>query len=156
MLRARDCPTGAFPRQAFDRRNQLLRIYRLGNIAVHAGRQTSVAVALHDSRRECNDWKMSAGGPFLLANSAGGGESIHFGHLDVHENDVEVLQLKGFDGFATVFDTDDRMPALLQNACGDALIHGVVFGQQNLEFLRRGSSRWLGVRRRPILPCWLR
>jgi hypothetical protein len=52
-----------------------------------------------------------------------------FGHLHVHENEIELLLLQRRRRFGTVARYDRVVPALFEQPYGEALIDGVVFGE---------------------------
>ena len=71
------------------------------------------------------------------ANGLGGLPSIylghlcHLGHLHVHENDVENVEVESFHGLAAVGDGGDAVSSLFEQPRGQLLVHGIIFGQQD-------------------------
>jgi len=72
---------------------QFLRSDRLAYITIHPSRQAAFAVAGHGMRREGNDGNVFSGSLFV-ANGRRCFKSIHVGHLDIHQNQVEGLLCK--------------------------------------------------------------
>ena len=62
-------------------------------------------------------------------------------HLQVHQHEVERSRLEGADGVLAVGHGDDTEPQLLEQARGDHLVGGVVFGQQNACAAASDSAR---------------
>ena len=62
---------------------------------------------------------------------AGGLEPVHSRHLHVHQHQVESLRGHGLGRFRAVVRNDHGVPALLKNAHRHALIHDIVFGEQD-------------------------
>lgn len=54
--------------------------------------------------------------------------SNHYGHLDVHENDIKLLLLDLFHGFKTVADNGHHVVVLFEDLDGEPLVDTVVFG----------------------------
>ena len=71
-----------------ERLDQLVDAYRLGEVIVHAGRDAHLAVALHRVGRHRDDARALAGA--ARADRARGLETVHFGHLHVHQDDIVV------------------------------------------------------------------
>ena len=86
----------------FDEFKQVTAADGLGEVPVHAGRQTAFLVSLHGVSRQSNYWDVLAGGLFALADCHGSFESVQLWNLHVHEDDVEGLLLE----------RRERMPAV--------------------------------------------
>ena len=90
---------------------------RLGEIAVEAGGQAALAIALHGVGRQRDDRHVAAAFSLALANRPERLEAVHLGHLQVHQDDVEAGCLERGEGRAAVrgddhaYDPDAR-------ACG--------------------------------------
>ena len=78
----------------FDDGEQHRRIDRLREIAVHAGGQAPLAVAVHRVRGHRDDADVPARGALALANRDGRLEAAHHRHLQVHQHEVERLALE--------------------------------------------------------------
>ena len=74
-----------------------------------------VRIPVDDSRADCGR----------------GLQSVHLGHLYVHQNDVELLRPRGLNRFTAGIDHHNRVAALFENARGKTLIDQVVLGQQD-------------------------
>ena len=74
---------------------------------------------------------------FSLARMiAGGFETIHVGHLHIHQDQIEsagAMLLDGCQRFSPVPGDDNRVAALLEQARGDQLVDLVVLGQENAQ-----------------------
>src|SRR2546428_7290341 len=68
---------------------ELLRADRRTNISIHAGIKTSLPIAFHRITGHRDDRYMNPGGLFLLSNGSRRLETIHVGHLKIHQDDVE-------------------------------------------------------------------
>ncbi len=74
---------------------------------------------------------LNNGDLFSLTYGGGGHISIHVGHLDIHENDVERFLLQGCQRLEAVHGQFHLMAKLLKQAESQMLVDAVVFGQQN-------------------------
>ena len=70
---------------------------------------------------------------FRVANGARRFQAVHFWHLYIHENHVEGLILQELEHGPSRGCDSNRMPALLQDACGHSLIYQVVLREQDGE-----------------------
>ena len=93
---------------------QLLGADRLGDIGVHAGLQAAFAVAFHGVRGDRHDGDVVPG--LLLAGADGGRGivAVQLGHLDVHQDQIEVFGFERRQRFAAVGGNGDAMPVFLQ------------------------------------------
>ena len=82
--------SGTEPASEFlDGRDQPIDVDRLREVAVHAGLQAALAVALHRVRGQRDDRHVRAGRALALADGRRGLEAAHDRHLHVHDDDVE-------------------------------------------------------------------
>ena len=63
----------------------------LGQVLVHARRQAALAIALHGVSGKRDDGNMFASLLFFFADRGRSRKTVHFRHLNVHENEVEGL-----------------------------------------------------------------
>ncbi len=63
---------------------------------------------------------------------------IHFGHLYVHQDQVEVLIRERFHRFAPIGRDGDAMSPLLKQPRRQPLVHGIVFRNQHVQ-----DCRWV-------------
>lgn len=104
---------------------------RLAEIPVHAGGDGGVAVFLEDIRGERDD--EGAMGAWVVADAAGGFESVHDWHLDIEKNDVVGMGRAGADGFEAVGD-DIRLDAeTAEEKADDLLVGDIILGDEDLE-----------------------
>ncbi len=99
---------------------------------IHAGGDAILAILAHDIGGERDDGQAFA--PLLaleLANAPGGGEAVHDGHLAVHEHGVVVRLGEALQGIRAIVGEGDIGREFLQQVLGHALVHGIVFDQQD-------------------------
>ena len=72
---------------------------------------------------------MAAGQFFLLADDASRFEPIHFWHLDVHKDRVEVVTGGEVDRLATIIGDCDAMAVPLEQSYCQALVDEAILGQ---------------------------
>src|ERR1700722_48802 len=70
-----------------------------------------------------------------FAKNPGCFESVHLGHLHVHEDKIEVILLQRNESFLAIAGDGYDMLALLKKAAGELLINKVVFREQDFERL---------------------
>ncbi|MFM1944605.1 MAG: hypothetical protein RI897_3587 [Verrucomicrobiota bacterium] len=73
--------------------------------------------------------------------------AVHFGHLEVHEDEVEGgwIGLEGFDRFEAVIGDRDRGAGALKEFAGDLLVDFVIFREEDTGALEEvGVFIWLG------------
>ena len=121
-----------------DHRQQLFYLEGLGDVVVHARFQAALPVAFHGMGGHRDDGDVAARLLLTRAQETGGLETVHLGHLNVHEDEVEghpsgFGPLPGGHGLLAVAGDGDRVPLLLQDAHGQPLVDGVVLGQQEAE-----------------------
>jgi len=110
-------------------------------VVVHAGGEAALAGVEDGVGGEGDDVGLGAG--VFLADAAGGFEAVHFGHVAIHEDDVEGGLLEGFEGFEAVGDAVGFVPEFLEEKGGDALVDGVVFDDEDAVGVGVGG-RWSG------------
>ena len=120
---------------ALDDGKQLMRLEGLRQIVVHAGREATVFLDAGSMGREGDDSLLRPAG--RGANHFGGGEPVHFGHLDIHQDDVERLARNGRNRLSAVADDLDDVPALLEHHAGDFLVYRIVLRNQDAELAMR-------------------
>ena len=64
---------------------------------------------------------------------AGGLQAVHFGHLDVHKDEVEGFFLELFQYFFSIFCDSCRVAHFVKDENGQLPVDGVVFCQQDAE-----------------------
>ena len=132
--------------------DQLGRFDGLAEVRIHAGGDAVFAVLAHDIGGERDDGQPLAAAALALglANAPGGGESVHDGHLAIHQHGIEGGLGKAFQAFGAVVGEGDVGGELLQQVLRDALIHRVVFHQQDLVAAEGGVH---GLCERDAAPC---
>jgi hypothetical protein len=78
---------------------------------------------------------------FLPANGCCGGETIHLGHLTVHENEVEPAARGCLDGGPSVGCDRDATSQHLQHGGRHILVDGVILGQEDVGVDARTRGR---------------
>src|SRR5688572_13583927 len=114
----------------FDLGEQNVFLYGLGDVPVHARFETHLAVPLHGVGGHCDDGE-SRSATLSCADGACGVEAIDFGHLDVHEDNVELLRACVVDGFASVVGDGDGVTRAFEHADRKLLVHGIILGEQD-------------------------
>jgi hypothetical protein len=87
-----------------------------------------------------DDRNVRAGAQFPCAEASGGLQAVHFRHLHVHQDNVEVMERIFFpelQGFDAVVYRSGRVPLFLQKLLRQDAIDCIVFGKQDIEFTRR-------------------
>src|SRR6056297_3348705 len=83
--------------------NQLSGVDRFGNVSIHATGQALFAVAVHGMGGEGDNRSPAISRLFFRrAQLAGSLITIHFGHLDVHQDQIKILGSDRFEGFYAV------------------------------------------------------
>src|ERR1019366_3091931 len=122
-----------------DRFHEFGRSNWFADVAVHSGRQAAVSIASHGVGRHGDDgsatvaWVAPFGGFLAPANLSDSLKAIHHGHLDIHEDDVKMLDGERIDSQLAVGRHDDSVPGLLKHAPGHGLVDRVVFRYQDIE-----------------------
>lgn len=115
---------------AHEGRLEEVRAKRFAKEVVHASAKRVQAVLVEGAGCEGDDPRaILVGGKG--ADAAGGLVSVHAGHLDIHEDDVELAALKRADGLGSVGDDVGLVAEAAEGELGDALVHGVVLGEQD-------------------------
>jgi hypothetical protein len=74
---------------------------------------------------------MFATGFFEGTDGRGGFETVHFGHLDVHEGDIKTMQRCGDERFPAVECGGNDVIAFRKHAARNHLVHGVVLEEED-------------------------
>ena len=128
--------TSRRPPSFYDRAD-ILQAHWFGDIVVHAGRDAFLAVALHCVCRHSNDdnrrlvvWELRA---LLLAlpNKARHLQPAHFGHHDVHEDQIVWLPIERGERFHAIGRQVGTIAHLLEQADGDLLVDDIVVAKEN-------------------------
>ena len=140
---------GDLPRGFAEDLLQIGHAHRFADIVVHARGQTLVAVSLHRVGGEGhNPDPARAAGGFELAEAASGGVAVHFRHLAIHQHDIVMDAVDGFERLKPVGRDVGRETEFLQLLQGHFLIDDVVLGQQDLEVTAQGDRLVLAGFRR--------
>ena len=114
-------------------------------MVVHAGAQAGLAVLRHRIGGQCDDGQALARRLLARADLPGRLESVHLGHVAIHQDEVEVALRVGIQRFAAVVDHRHAVALDLQDAERNLLVDEVVFHQQDLA---AGPGQRLGSRAR--------
>ena len=139
---------GGGGRQPIDRVEQLLKLDRLGHVAVEAGLQATLAVAAHGVGGERHQRQVLARLPLALPDDGRHLETVHLGHLDVHQRHVIAARGERIEGGAAVADDGDGVAHLVEQPQHQPLVDHVVFGEQKTQRVARAPGRWLRDRAR--------
>ena len=108
---------------------QILDLEWLGEIPDHARVLRLITIALHGAGGERDDGDLPAILPLPGANEPRGLETIHFGHVDVHQDRVEELLFEAIDRLDTIVRNDDLMAEFFEQTRRDFLVDAIVLGQ---------------------------
>ena len=120
------------------------------DVAVHSRRQATFLVAFHGVGGHGDDRQVSAGGLLPRADDPGGLETIHVGHLHIHQDQIEsagARLVQGGQRFSPVPGDDHRVAALSEQPRGDQLVDLVVLGQENAQLSPAFAQGVTGDRR---------
>ena len=101
-----------------------------GNEIIHAGCQTAVSILAHCRCGHSNNGYVSTYSLFP-ADFRRGLQAVHLRHLNIHENQIEIILSPLLQRFQAIPCQRDPVSHLAQHTQGDFLIHQVVFGQQD-------------------------
>ena len=110
-------------------------LHRFGDIIVHTGRQTALAIPLHGVGSHGDDGQVSPAGFLLFANGGRSREAIHDGHLYVHQYDIEGLAGQRVDGFLTIRGDHHSVSPSLQQAQCQCLVDEVILRQLDVAMM---------------------
>ena len=79
---------------------------------------------------------VSAPALFCRPNSGSSFKPIHFRHLHIHEHQIEICFAKRVDGLSSVLSESYAMASFFEQAQDKALVHRVVFRDQDAQHLR--------------------
>ena len=141
---------GDFGDDPFQRRT----LYRLGQVGVHSALQTGNLVGRQRKRAQSdNGHRVPLHRPdrhigrSKLTYRTRGLVAMHLSHLNVHQDQIEVLLAKGLDGLLSVADHRHSMPHALEHQTNHQLTGWRVLGNQDIEPLTIRGDRIL--RRQP-------
>ena len=115
----------------FDGLEQVAGADRLGDVAVHPGLEALLAVALHGVGGQGDDGQMQAGRLFLEADRLRRLEAAQFGHLHVHEDEVERLPLQRLERLEAVVRDADGVARLFEDAHREPLVDEGVLREED-------------------------
>ena len=118
------------PLDGFEKRR---RLDRLDQTAVHPRLQAALAIARHCVSGQRDDGNMFAGDFFPVADGKSGFNSVHSGHLHVHEDEVETPALQRLQRRGAVVRRDHLVARFLKYALGQRAIDRIVLDQQNVQ-----------------------
>ena len=115
---------------------QILRVDRFRDVAVHTNSQTTLFVAFHGMGGQRNDGRVSATRFFFLAYQSGRFKTTHLRHLYIHQNHVEGLFLHRFQRYQSILRQHHCVAPFLQQPRNQPLVHNIVFGHKDRERLQ--------------------
>ena len=107
--------------------------HRFGHVVVIARRQTHLAVAAHRSRGHRHDGDVAACLSLTVTETTHGFQSVHHGHLYIHQNDVEGFGFERIERLLAVTDDLGFMAKLGQEPDRERLVDGIVFRDEHSE-----------------------
>ena len=105
----------------------------LGKVAVEARFEAAIAVTLHGMGRQGRDVDVASRRGLALSNGPECLEAVHRGHLQIHEDGVEIVGLERLEHLKAVRDDDYRMAHPLEHPDGHFLVHRMVLRQQDVQ-----------------------
>src|SRR5580704_5154374 len=111
-----------------DRSGQLRRVDGLAYVVIHSGDDAFFSIAIHGAGGHGDDRDVSATGTFTRSNGGGGFETIHLGHLHIHEDEVERFAIQRRQSLEPVIGNHHGMTLFSQQVSCKLLIYGVIFG----------------------------
>ena len=84
--------------------------------------------------RHRNDRQVLSASCFAGPNCSRRVKTIHDRHLNVHQQNIELLLHRHFECFSTILNCCDMMPVFFEHTYSKSLIDNIVFGKQNFEF----------------------
>ena len=127
-------PCNALPRRRplLERRRKLELSERLAEEIIHAGREAAFAITLHGIRRERDDGDPGAARPPLAPpDFRGCRQSVHDGHLAIHQHGGVACFAHGFEGQHAVRGGLRSIAQVLEHSNRDLAVDRVVLDQQN-------------------------
>ena len=113
-------------KMTFQSREEFLNADRFGDVTIHARSQTTFLVRFHRMSGHGNDWNMGAA-DFLLGSDCGGRfETVHLGHLDIHEYHVKLVGLKCGECSPAITGHFHGIASFLKHAHGHGLVNRIV------------------------------
>ncbi len=131
-------------------RGQSRRVHGLGDEVIHPGLQAVLPVLFHGIGRHRHDGQAQALGQ--LPDGAGGAQSIHHGHLHVHQHQVVGLHTHQIQGLLSIQRHIHLEPLVAQQFAGDLQVHLVVVHCQDAAEGGPGGVRVPGGGRARLQP----
>ena len=117
---------------AGDGADQPARFQRLGQVIIHAGLQTALAVTLHGVGRHSDDG--CVGLRFAQPNGPSGFVAVQNRHLAVHQNHVNLCTgIKNLQGLTTITGQQRRGTRAPHQRGGDFLVNGIVLDDEHVQ-----------------------
>lgn len=85
-----------------------------GDVTVHPMSQETLSITGHGVCRHGDNRCVRPGCAFSLTNRSGGFQPIHYGHLNVHKNQVEAFPFDRFQSLDAITHHDHEMSFPLQ------------------------------------------
>ena len=105
---------------------------RLAQMVVHAGIQAFFAIMRHGICGQGNDGDARTAGRSLLSSDFDGGlEAVHFGHVAIHQNEIEAALCVVIDRFFAIVGDRHAVALDLQYAKRNLLVDEIVLHHQN-------------------------
>ena len=139
------------------RREQLLRIDRLGHMVIHARQFRYQAILIEGIGGHGKNGNLlpARQGP----NCPGSLQAVQIGHLDIHQHQIVAMLAGALDRFLTIFRHINRQPHAMQQLQRHFAIDRIVFGQQQTvlgstgaQYLLRMIGRLFGHRQNAPSP----
>ena len=119
-------------RKLLDGAVQVVGSDRLGEITVHSRVQTTFSIAFHGVGGYGDDGRVRAVF-FGLSDGLRRLETVHVGHLYVHQDKIKTMRPELLDRFVPVVGHDHLVSLLSQQADCQFLVHRAVLGHQDVK-----------------------
>lgn len=118
---------------------------RFGEIVIHAGGETPLTVAFQRIGGEGDDGGVAGVFllPFMSADHACGGHTVHLWHMAIHEDEIKRTALDCGHRFFAVLRDGRGAAEEFEHGAGYFSIHGIIFRQQNMADERLRLTLWL-------------
>ena len=116
----------------FENLNQIIDTDGFGNVIVHPGFQALLPVATHGIGGHGND--VGSFDCFIVENNAGSFISIHFRHLNIHENQIVIFTLERIQHLQSIGCDIHLISKQFKYVFDQLLIDNIIFSNKDLKW----------------------
>ena len=107
---------------------------RLGKVVIHSAREVFLAITFHGVGGQRHDGHMISALFFVLPDNRGCLDPAHFGHLDIHQGQIEApVPFHAVSASVPFFADNHNMTTFLEQAFCHKLVYFVIFGDQHAQ-----------------------